>query len=126
MIAAILKWVSSGALDRVLDTVDRRIDAETDREAVKGRIIQEAYRNRADWMNAGGFTLMLVFALPLAVWFARSGFTRSSGALPALIRRIGPLPHCLRPSMNGQALSSSAFSASWASLGCANKRFHLT
>lgn len=70
MIAAILKWLSSGALDRVLDTVDRRIDAQNDREAVKGRIIQEAYRNRADWMNAGGFTLVLVFALPLALWFA--------------------------------------------------------
>lgn len=70
MIAAILKWLSSGALDRVLDTVDRRIDAQTDREAVKGEIIREAYRQRADWMNAGGFWLMLVFAVPLAFWFA--------------------------------------------------------
>jgi hypothetical protein len=70
MIAALLQWMSSGVLDRVLDTVDRRIEAETDREAVKGEIIKEAYRQRADYMNAGGFTLMLAFAVPLAFWFA--------------------------------------------------------
>lgn len=70
MIAALLKWLSSGVLNRVLDTVDRRIEAQTDRESIKGDIIKEAYRQRADWMNAGGFWLMLAFAVPLALWFA--------------------------------------------------------
>ena len=66
----ILGWITGGALDRVLDTVDRKIGAETDREAIKGEIIREHYRSRSAFMEAGGFWLMMVFALPLGLWFA--------------------------------------------------------
>ena len=66
----ILRLLSGGLLDRVLDTVDRRLDAQTDREAVKGEIIKAHYANRASFMQAGGFVLMLMFAAPLAFWFA--------------------------------------------------------
>lgn len=69
MFARILGWLASGPLDRILDTVDRKVDAQTDREKIKGDIIQEHYRNRGDWMRAGGFVLMLMFAAPLAFWF---------------------------------------------------------
>lgn len=70
MIRAILGWLTGGFLDRVLDTVDRRIEAETDREALRAEIIREHFRTRADWMRAGGFWLMVLFAAPLAVWWA--------------------------------------------------------
>ncbi len=70
MIGALIRWLTGGALDRVLATVDRSIDAQTDREAVKAEIIREAYRTQADRMRAGGFWLMLIFALPLAFWWA--------------------------------------------------------
>lgn len=70
MIRALIGWVTGGALDRVLSTVDRKIAAETDREALKRDLIVEHYRQRADWMRAGGFWLMLLFAAPLAVWWA--------------------------------------------------------
>lgn len=69
MIRSILAWLTGGFLDRVLDTVDRRIEAETDREALRAEIIREHFRTRADWMRAGGFWLMLIFAVPLAVWW---------------------------------------------------------
>ena len=69
MIRALLKWLTGGALDRILDTVDRKVAAETDREAIKGEIIKQHYATRADYMQAGGFVLMLIFALPLAFWF---------------------------------------------------------
>lgn len=69
MIATILRWLSGGILDRVLSTVDKRIAAETDREKIKGDIIREHYRTRADFMRAGGFWLMLIFAVPLAFWW---------------------------------------------------------
>jgi hypothetical protein len=62
-------WLTGGVLDRILDTVDRKVEAETDREAIKGEIIREHYRTRADYMRAGGFWLMLAFALPLAIWW---------------------------------------------------------
>lgn len=69
MLRFILSWLTSGPLDRVLDTVDHKISSETDREKIKGDIIKEHYRQRAEWMRAGGFVLMLLFALPLAAWF---------------------------------------------------------
>ena len=65
----LVKWLTGGALDRVLDTVDRKVAAETDREAIKARIIQEHYRHRGEWMRAGGFWLMLVFSAPVVFWF---------------------------------------------------------
>lgn len=69
MLRRILNFLMGGILDRVLDTVDRRIDAETDREVIKGEIIKEHYRSRADFMRAGGFWLMVIFAAPLAAWW---------------------------------------------------------
>lgn len=69
-----LAWLSrllgGGLLDRVLDTVDKRVEAQTDREKIKADIVREHYRTRADWMRAGGFWLCLLFAAPLAFWFA--------------------------------------------------------
>lgn len=70
----IFQWLGSlltgGLLDRVLETVDKRIEAETDREKIKSEIIISHYRNRGDFMRSGGFILMLLFAVPLAVWFS--------------------------------------------------------
>lgn len=70
LLRALLGWLTGGILDRVLDTVDRRVEAQTDREKIKGDIIKEHYRSRADFMRAGGFWLMLIFAAPLAFWWA--------------------------------------------------------
>lgn len=70
MIAALIRWLTGGALDRVLDTVDRRIAADTDKEAVKAEIIKAHYATAADRMRAGLFWLMLLFAAPLSFWWA--------------------------------------------------------
>lgn len=70
MIAALARLLGGGLLDRVLATVDRRIAADTDREKLKADLIAEHYRTRADFMRAGGYVLMLLFAVPLAVWWA--------------------------------------------------------
>ena len=68
MISVVLKWLTGGVLDRVLSTVDKKISAETDREALKAEIIKAHYETRAGFMKAGGFVLMLLFAVPLAFW----------------------------------------------------------
>lgn len=70
MIGFLARFLTGGVLGRVLSTIDKRIAAQTDREALKADIIREHYRSRADWMNAGGKWLMLIFAVPLAVWWA--------------------------------------------------------
>lgn len=69
MIAWLMNLLSGGLLSRALDTVDRKISADTDREKLKADLIREHYRTRADWMRAGGFWLMLLFAGPLALWW---------------------------------------------------------
>ena len=70
MLAALLKWLTGGVLDRVLDTVDKRVDAQTDRDRLKADLIKTHMQTRAEFMRAGGFWLMLIFAAPLAFWFA--------------------------------------------------------
>ena len=70
MILQFLSFLFSGPLDRVLRTVDKRIEAQTDREALKAEIIKTHYATRAEFMRAGGFWLMLIFAVPLGFWFA--------------------------------------------------------
>ena len=68
-IMAILGWLSKGPLDRIFDTIDKRVDAETDKAKLKADIVKAHYAHRAEWMRAGGFWLMMLFALPLAFWF---------------------------------------------------------
>ena len=68
MLKTILGWLTGGVLDRALSTVDKYVAAQTDREAIKAEIVRAHLTTRADFMRAGGFTLMLLFALPLAFW----------------------------------------------------------
>lgn len=70
MFWSFLNFLFKGPLSRALDTVDRKIEADTDREKLKADILREHVRNRADWMRSGGFVLTLLFAIPLAAWFA--------------------------------------------------------
>lgn len=70
MIAFLAKLFGGGLLNRVLATVDAKIASETDREKIKGEIIKTHLSTRPDFMRAGGFWLMLLFAVPLAFWFA--------------------------------------------------------
>lgn len=67
MIGRILSWLTGGALDRALGTVDRYIDSKTDQEAIKAEIVKTHLTTRSDWLRAGGFWLLAAFAAP--VWF---------------------------------------------------------
>lgn len=69
MLTTILNWLTKGAMDRALGTVDKYIDSQTDRERIKADMVQSYYTNRASFMQSGGFWLMLLFAVPVAVWF---------------------------------------------------------
>ena len=55
-----------GPLSRVLDTVDKKTEAGMNQDKLKADIIQTHYQTRAGFMAAGGFVLMLLFAVPLA------------------------------------------------------------
>lgn len=62
------RLITGGALDRVLDTVDKKTEAGTERNKLRADVIQTHIRHRGDFMRSGGFVLMLLFALPLAGW----------------------------------------------------------
>lgn len=70
MIALLTRIFGGGLLDRVLATVDKHVEAQTDRERIKADLTAEYLRTRADYMRAGGLWLMLMFAAPLALWWA--------------------------------------------------------
>jgi len=104
MIGLLLKWLASGPLDRVLDTVDRKVSAETDREAIKGQIIKQHYATRGGWMRAGGFWLMLAFALPLAFWHGMVIYDSALGCADCVLANdwtVAALPPPLGPSADG-------------------------
>lgn len=68
-LSIITNFLGGGVLDRVLKTIDAKIKNDTDREKLKTDIILKHYETKADFMNAGGFYLMLLFAVPLAFWY---------------------------------------------------------
>lgn len=85
MIRAFLKWLTGGVLDRVLDTVEKRIDSQTDRERIKADLIKTHLQTRADFMQAGGFWLMLIFAAPFGLWWAMVMYDSALGCADCLL-----------------------------------------
>lgn len=81
----LINLFSGGLLDRVLDTVDNKVKNETDREKLRSDIIREHYKTRADWMNAGGFILCLLFTVPLAFWFSLVIYDSALGCADCLL-----------------------------------------
>ena len=96
MIRALLSWLTGGALDRALSTVDRYVDAQTDREKIKADIVRDHIKTRPDWLRAGGVLLMVPFvavvffhfgavAVYSVFWCAECAFAKpwTIAALPA-------------------------------------------
>jgi hypothetical protein len=71
---SIFSGLLKGPLSRVLDSVDKKTQAGTDREKLKADIIRTHYETRAGFMQAGGFVLMLLFAVPLAAYYGFVAF----------------------------------------------------
>lgn len=59
-----------GPISRAFDLADKRLENQNDRERLKAELIKTHYQTRAGFMQAGGFALMLIFAVPLGFWFA--------------------------------------------------------
>jgi hypothetical protein len=63
VLKAIIGWISSGFLDRALSSVDKYVQSTTDKERIKADVVKSYYDNRASWMKAGGFWLLLLLAV---------------------------------------------------------------
>jgi hypothetical protein len=53
-----------------MDLVDAHMSNSLDKDKLKADIIKAQYETRSDYMRSGGFWLMLLFAAPLALWWA--------------------------------------------------------
>lgn len=57
---SILSMLFKGPLSRVLDTVDKRIEAQNDKERIKAEVIKKHMETRSSWLKSGGLLLMLL------------------------------------------------------------------
>ncbi|WP_419913370.1 hypothetical protein [Hoeflea sp.] len=67
---AVLGWLTGGTLDRVLDSVDHRIDNDTERERIKADIVNVHTRAQANLLASRTWWFQLFFVVPLGIWFA--------------------------------------------------------
>lgn len=68
--ASLLGWLTGGTLDRILDSIDHRLDNETERERIKAELIRTHTLARANLLASRTWWYQLFFVLPLGVWFS--------------------------------------------------------
>jgi hypothetical protein len=73
MIMGIIKLLTSGPLDRVLSSLDKSIDNETERQRIVGNVVERVAvadaDNRAAAMQSRVFwAIWALFAVPVGIW----------------------------------------------------------
>lgn len=59
-----------GPLSRILDTVDKKVDNETERERIKTQAVETYVDAQARVLTGKGWWFPLFFIAPLGLWFA--------------------------------------------------------
>jgi hypothetical protein len=85
MWGALVKLLTGGVLDRVLATVDKKTEAGTERNKLRADVIRAHMQTRGDYMRSGGFVLMLLFAVPLALWHGLVIYDSALGCADCLL-----------------------------------------
>src|SRR5919108_2790252 len=62
-------WLTGGTLDRILDTVDTKVNNETERERIKGEVVTEYLKAQATVLTGRGWWFPLLFLIPAGFWF---------------------------------------------------------
>ncbi|WP_420415301.1 hypothetical protein [Roseibium sp.] len=75
MFKAILSWLTGGVLDRLLSSVDHAIDNDTERQAIRAKVVSEYVRTAAETRQTAMQSRVFwwtwaLFAVPLGVWWA--------------------------------------------------------
>jgi hypothetical protein len=65
-----LGWLTGGTLDRILSSVDNKIDNDTTREAVKADLVADYMKAQVAILTGRGWWFPLFFVAPLGLWFA--------------------------------------------------------
>lgn len=70
MFFTLLKWLTSGPLDRILSSVDHKVDNATERERIKTKAVETYIDAQARVLTGRGWWFPLFFIAPLGIWFA--------------------------------------------------------
>ena len=102
MLSTLLKWLTGGVLDRVLSSVDKSIDNETERQKVRAEVIRrhielESEGRIAAMQHAWFWRVWALFAVPLGAWWA---LVMIDTALPFVTWEIPDLPLSVKPWAN--------------------------
>jgi hypothetical protein len=60
----------SGPLDRILSTVDNRVDNITERERIKAQTVESYVNAQAQVLTGRGWWFPLLFLVPAGLWFS--------------------------------------------------------
>lgn len=70
LVTTAFKWLTAGPLDRILRTIDNRVDNETQREQIKADVISRATDAQVKVLSGPGWWFPLFFIAPAGFWFA--------------------------------------------------------
>ncbi len=69
MLRLVLGWLTGGPLDRILASVDRSIDNQTERERVRAEAVIAFVEAQAGLANSRQWFFPLFFLVPAGFWF---------------------------------------------------------
>lgn len=65
-----LSLLTGGSISRILDTIDKRVDNDTERERIKTQAVETYVNAQAQVLTGRGWWFPLLFIAPLGVWFS--------------------------------------------------------
>jgi len=66
----IIGWFFKGPLGRILDTVDRKFDNDTERERIKAEVVTQYLSAQVAVLTGRGWWFPLLFLVPAGLWFS--------------------------------------------------------
>jgi hypothetical protein len=70
MLGLLLSFLTSGPLNRILDTIDKRTDAGTQRDLMRADVVKSYANAQVQALNGKGWMFPLLFAIPVGLHFA--------------------------------------------------------
>lgn len=66
---AFLSWIFSGPLNRLLSTIDNKVDNQTKRDEIKSEVLSNYITAQASILTGRGWWFPLLFLVPVGLWF---------------------------------------------------------
>ena len=70
MIKKIVGFATGGVLDKIFDTIDTKVDNETERQAIKAEVTKTYVQAQANVLTEKTWLLQFLYAVPLGIWFS--------------------------------------------------------